>query len=64
MGSGEDCFAVAGASTAIGSPLESAGSERGSSMLLKKSSTLTAEAEDLAEISAPVETVVVDDAEA
>jgi len=33
-------------------------------MLLKKSSTLTAEAEDLAEISAPMKTVVVDGAEA
>jgi hypothetical protein len=64
MGSGEDCFAVTGAFTAIGSPLESAGSDRGSSMLLKKSSTLTAEAEDLAELSAPVETVVIDDAKA
>ena len=31
-------------------------------MLLKKSSTLTAEAEDLADISAPVRTVAVDDA--
>ena len=31
-------------------------------MLLKKSSTLTAEAEDLADISAPAKTVVVDDA--
>jgi hypothetical protein len=33
-------------------------------MLLKKSSTLTAEAEDLAEISALMKTVVVDGAEA
>jgi hypothetical protein len=33
-------------------------------MLLKKSSTLTTEAEDLAEISAPLKTAVVDDAEA
>jgi hypothetical protein len=33
-------------------------------MLLKKSSTLTAEAEDLADISAPMKTVVVDGAEA
>jgi hypothetical protein len=33
-------------------------------MLLKKSSTLTAEAEDLAEISVPMNTVVADDAEA
>jgi len=33
-------------------------------MLLKKSSTLTAEAEDLAEISARAKAAVVDDSEA
>jgi hypothetical protein len=61
MGSGEDGFTDP---DTAGSPLGSAGSERESSMLLKKSSTLTAEAEDIAETSAPVEAVVVDDAEA
>jgi hypothetical protein len=63
MGSGEDGFTGPDAFTTTGSTFGSAGSERGSSMLLKKSSTLTAEAEDLAETSAPVEAVVVDDAE-
>jgi hypothetical protein len=64
IGSGEDCFPSPDAFAVSGSRLAFPVSERGSSMLLKKSSTLTAEADDLAERSAPMGAVTVDDTKA
>jgi len=63
MGSSEDCLTNPGAFSTSDSRLASAVSG-GSSMVLKKSSTLTAEADDLAEIAVPAAAVAVPDVEA
>jgi hypothetical protein len=60
-GEGEDSFTSPGAFAVSESRLASPVSESGSSMLLKKSSTLTADADDLAERSVPVSAETVDD---